>query len=284
MSRSSRSLILRGASLTVLVAALSLPSVVGANAQPGPRGMGERMFERLDRNGDGVIEAAEIEAARERMFDVMDPNDDDVIDEGEREDMAEQRAERRQDRMERRDGRRGGDWHGRRGGDRERGRHHARHGNGHGFGHWMGGGRMDPERLGRHADRMFDMLDADNDDAVSREEFEEFKADIMARFERRAGRGEGRDHASRMRDRAEARWSAMDADGDGSISKEEFVGHMPERLAKADADGDGRITREEFDKAGEAMREEFRERRQERREERRDDRRDERRGGGLDRT
>jgi Ca2+-binding EF-hand superfamily protein len=92
-----------------------------------------------------------------------------------------------------------------------------------------------PERM----ERMFEMLDADGDGAVTREEFE------AAPSRRIAG---------------------MDADGDGQVSKAELEAVMVERakaraeamMARIDADGDGAASVEEFEKAGGSERRERR--------------------------
>jgi hypothetical protein len=56
---------------------------------PAPAGagrgmMGERMFARLDTNGDGVIDRSEFRAQAERRFEMMDTNKDGKIDAAER--------------------------------------------------------------------------------------------------------------------------------------------------------------------------------------------------------
>ena len=58
---------------------------------------------------------------------------------------------------------------------------------------------------------------------------------------------------------AAPRFAAMDTDGDGEVSKKEFMQASRERakimFERLDADGDGVITQEEIRKAGQAMRE-----------------------------
>lgn len=51
----------------------------------GGRGFGDRMFARLDTNGDGVIDREEFRAQAARRFDRMDTNKDGKIDAAERE-------------------------------------------------------------------------------------------------------------------------------------------------------------------------------------------------------
>lgn len=51
---------------------------------PGGRGFGDRMFARLDTNGDGVIDREEYRAQAARRFDRMDSNKDGKVDAAER--------------------------------------------------------------------------------------------------------------------------------------------------------------------------------------------------------
>ena len=69
-----------------------------------------------------------------------------------------------------------------------------------------------------------------------------------------------------------------DANGDGVISKDEFIKAQEEKFSEMDADGSGDISKEEASAAHEARREkmkEHKEKRQERREERRENAADE---------
>jgi hypothetical protein len=64
------------------------PSADGATPPPPPPsgagGRGERMFARLDTNGDGAIDRAEFRAQAAQRFDRMDTNKDGKIDAAER--------------------------------------------------------------------------------------------------------------------------------------------------------------------------------------------------------
>ena len=62
-----------------------------------------------------------------------------------------------------------------------------------------------------------------------------------------------------------------DTNGDGTITKDEFLAHAEKRFAKMDANGDGTITRGEAKEAREKMREKRKERREKRREKRLND-------------
>lgn len=76
-------------------------------------------------------------------------------------------------------------------------------------------------------------MDADNDGAVSREEF-------MAAHEN-----------------SDARFAAIDADKDGAVSREEYLAagrqNRDARFKALDSNGDGRLTREELDARRSAM-------------------------------
>ena len=57
-------------------------------------------------------------------------------------------------------------------------------------------------------------------------------------------------------DRMAKRLKKIDTDGDGKMSRAEFVAHAEQRFAKMDADGDGFVTTEEGKAAHKKMREE----------------------------
>lgn len=59
--------------------------------------------------------------------------------------------------------------------------------------------------------------------------------------------GAGKDWHGKM-------WEQADADGDGAVSKAEFLARSEERFALIDADGDGNISKEEMQSHHEAMR------------------------------
>jgi Ca2+-binding EF-hand superfamily protein len=69
---------------SVLIAALliGLTPLCAVQAQDMP---GQRILQRIDTNGDGVISKDEMTAARERLFKRLDRNGDGVIDEKEME-------------------------------------------------------------------------------------------------------------------------------------------------------------------------------------------------------
>ncbi len=53
-----------------------------------------------------------------------------------------------------------------------------------------------------------------------------------------------------------------DTDGDGAISKAEFMAEAEERFVKMDGDGDGKITKAEAEAFGEQMRQKWKEKRE----------------------
>lgn len=78
---------------------------------------------------------------------------------------------------------------------------------------------------------VFEKMDANGDAAVSRDEAEAF---------RQAKRD---DHKARHGDRM---LKILDADGDGTVSKEEFAAASDKRFAAADKDGDGVLSAAEL--------------------------------------
>ena len=71
--------------------------------------------------------------------------------------------------------------------------------------------------------------------------------------------GKGENHKGGM-------FEKHDTNGDGVISKSEFLFHAEERFEKMDADGNGEVTKDEGKAAHEAMREKMKERREKRQE------------------
>ncbi|MEN8722538.1 MAG: EF-hand domain-containing protein [Alphaproteobacteria bacterium] len=57
-------------------------------------------------------------------------------------------------------------------------------------------------------------------------------------------------HGEKAKTRAAQQFSAMDANGDGKLTREEMKAHHKARHAKKDTNGDGKISRDEFKKAG----------------------------------
>lgn len=201
-------------------------------------------FEALDADGDGIVTkddvlAAAAERAQSR-FERMGPNEDGIV---------------------KREGRHGWRKHGERGERAERGE------------------RRQPlseeqraERMRERTSERFARLDTDGDGMISPEEFQAGATGRMERFserqERRAERRaempeemremhaqfrtmmrEGMDldaFSGFARDRASARFDAMDADGNGELTADEFTAKVSERaervFARLDRNEDGMVT------------------------------------------
>lgn len=101
---------------------------------------------------------------------------------------------------------------------------------------------------------IFDMIDSDGDGNVSREEFAKKRMH----------------HKKEKRDRM---LKEIDQNEDGIISEEEFIERSRKRFSTLDADADGKVTKDEVSKHHEMMKEKQQARR-EKRHERRQDRRD----------
>jgi Ca2+-binding EF-hand superfamily protein len=122
--------------------------------------------------------------------------------------------------------------------------------------------RMDANKDGKldQADRearraaMFDRLDTDNNGQISRAEFD---AAATSRGERGGkkgwgGRGGGRHHGGMMMGKM--------ADGNATVTQAEFVQKALERFDAMDANRDGTVTKEERQAARQAMRENWKNR------------------------
>lgn len=78
-----------------------------------------------------------------------------------------------------------------------------------------------------------------------------------------AGDGDGRDHAKR-----EHHGPKMDTDGDGVVSKSEFIAAQEKRFDEMDANNDGKIQKEEFKSAREKWKEKRKDMKEKRKEHR----------------
>ncbi len=91
-------------------------------------------------------------------------------------------------------------------------------------------------------DQFFGRWDADNDGAITRGEF------MRGRGPKHQAKNgpEGDARRARRQQHKETRFNALDTDGSGSISREEFAAGHNATFARKDADGDGRLTRDEM--------------------------------------
>lgn len=129
-----------------------------------------------------------------------------------------------------------------------------------------GDGKLTPDELGsgrgghagsgtraQRAQHRFDKLDANHDGVVSAEEF---GAAAIARFKALDAAGDGRVTAAEIANSPQARERAehvaahivqrLDANGDGLVSKDEFLAAARQRFARLDRDGDGFLTVDEI--------------------------------------
>lgn len=95
--------------------------------------------------------------------------------------------------------------------------------------------------------------DRDGDGRVTSDELESLYRELA----RESGKGHGPDGAAHAGDTARGSHDAeirdavaeMDADGDGTISRDEFMDTSREKHDMSDLDGDGSVTRAEFEEA-----------------------------------
>lgn len=95
-------------------------------------------------------------------------------------------------------------------------------------------GRVSDEEAASAAEDVFLAMDADDDGQLTKEEY------LAVRMGPGAGWNPERQAA--MQARKEARYAEFDADGDGIVTKGEFLDTAKAHHAAADADGDGVVT------------------------------------------
>ena len=112
---------------------------------------------------------------------------------------------------------------------------------------------------GRGAHMLF-MSDANNDGAVTRQEFDAGRSAMFARLDANndgnVTREEGRAamqamRAERREQRGDQRMHERDANNDGSLSRDEFLAGPSERFAQLDTNHDGQLSAEERPQRGE---------------------------------
>jgi len=167
-------------------------SDIAAQAKENTDYRGKRFLKTLDANQDGKVTKAEFEQRAKDRFAMRDLNSDGVIDIDDMGPGVRDRADRRADQ-------------GKDGAEAKEPR------------------RFTLERLFGRTDRRFARLDKNGDGAVDAKDFE------MAAAERV-------DFATQRL------LKRLDANGDGRVSKEEFERHAKERFAMLDLDDDGQIT------------------------------------------
>ena len=116
---------------------------------------------------------------------------------------------------------------------RERGEHGGR-------GHHRRGGHR-----GMHLER----ADANNDGAITRDEFLARPTQMFARLDANSDGVISADERPQRRERGESGRRRADANNDGQISQSEFAAMGASRFERLDANDDGRVTREEAEAA-----------------------------------
>ena len=98
-----------------------------------------------------------------------------------------------------------------------------------------GDGTVSADEAASVAEAMFDRMDADGDERISREEFLDMPdRPVMA------------ERMQAMQGRREARFKAMDRNGDGFVDHDEWVAFHRDRYQAADQDRDGKVSPWEF--------------------------------------
>lgn len=94
------------------------------------------------------------------------------------------------------------------------------------------------EEAAANVEYVFNVMDGDEDEVLA---FEEYMSVRMG-----PGPGHNLSRQQAMQARKEARFKTMDADGNGEVSKLEFMKAGEVRFAASDLDGDGQVTPWEF--------------------------------------
>ncbi|WP_305984166.1 EF-hand domain-containing protein [Roseibium sp. MMSF_3544] len=178
----------------------------------------ERLFERFDANADGVITEAEISDVRAQEFAAADTDGNGEIS---LEEFKAQFMERSNDRMVR----------------------------AFQFMDSNGDGTVTQDEADQIANRMFNRLDRDGNGTVERVRGQRGQdAANDGENQQRAERGERRGRGGERGRGGQARMfmGLFDADGSGSVTREEFDAKRAELFAIADTNGSGSFTLEDF--------------------------------------
>lgn len=99
-------------------------------------------------------------------------------------------------------------------------------------------GRLAFSEVEANAADVFNAMDADSNNELTLEEF------MTVRMGPQQGNNPER-QAERQADK-EARFHEMDADKNGTVTREQFLANVKLRFESADSDGDGKVTRPEW--------------------------------------
>jgi Ca2+-binding EF-hand superfamily protein len=103
-----------------------------------------------------------------------------------------------------------------------------------------GDGLIQKAELVSWRETVFLTMDADGDDALTREEYMAVQLGRGADPEARGPRYD------EMQAAKAAEFDAMDSNGDGSVPRDDFIAFVVTQFQEADANGDGALTAEEF--------------------------------------
>lgn len=96
---------------------------------------------------------------------------------------------------------------------------------------------------------IFTTFDADEDGKLNAEEYDLFdqaRANDQAQMQEGKGKGKGKGHGKGMAEENGMQRAFNDTDGDGLVSRDEFMARVPDWFAMMDSDGDGAVTTEDF--------------------------------------
>ncbi|MEJ8473854.1 EF-hand domain-containing protein [Roseibium algae] len=196
-----------------------------------------RVFQRLDKDGDGIVSTEEFNRMTDRMFSRMDRDGNGelerkVVGHGGKKHAGTEGQGKGKSRDEAKEGGRKFMHGGHEGKDR-----YARGGRGGMKGSMMG--------------HMFVMLDTDNDGKVTRAEFEDVRGKLFALADTdNSGGFELTDFSTIWmtlnNGRVVRMFQGLDADGDLAITSEEFAERAGKRLDRMDRNDDGVVSKADF--------------------------------------